>query len=74
MNNDLTGSACLATNFFTGSERSSLQSRFFINLQSHSIGPHGLSDYAIRSRQHDIWDRDADLLRGFQIDHQLKFL
>src|SRR5262245_5735925 len=29
-------------------------------------------DHFVRSRQHIGWNRQADLLGGFQIDHQLK--
>src|SRR5258708_5728154 len=31
-----------------------------------------LFDHFVRSRQHIRWNRQADLLGGFQIDHQLK--
>jgi hypothetical protein len=31
------------------------------------------SDHPIRPRQHLRWNRQADLLRGFEIDHQLEF-
>jgi hypothetical protein len=30
------------------------------------------SNYSVRSRQHIRWNREADLLRGFQVDHQFK--
>src|SRR5919108_889603 len=35
--------------------------------------PSHLSNYFVRSRQHVRRNREPDLLRGFEIDHQLKF-
>jgi hypothetical protein len=31
------------------------------------------SDHPIRSRQHIGWNREADLLGGFEIDNEFKF-
>src|SRR5438552_8572409 len=45
-----------------------------IFLPHYCRSPHGscLLDYLIRPRQHVWGNRETDLLRGFQIDHELK--
>jgi hypothetical protein len=49
---------------------------FLVRL-SHPLLHAGLSrrilDHLIRSRYHVGWNRDADLLGGYQIDYELKF-
>ena len=31
-----------------------------------------LLNHLVRTEQHGLWNGDADLLRGFEVDHKLK--
>ena len=42
------------------------------NLKPETGGSVFLLDHPIRSGQHIRWNRETDLLCGFEIDHQLK--
>jgi hypothetical protein len=42
------------------------------DLKENSVQSWGLLNHLIRSREHIRWNRQADLLGGFQIDYELK--
>src|ERR1044071_7894703 len=47
-----------------------MKSPLFMRLRN--VSENSSLDHSIRSRQHVWWNRKADLLGGFQIDHQLE--
>ena len=46
--------------------------RFALRLVCAMLLAYFLLDHPIRPHQHVRWNRQADLLRRFQVDHQLK--